>query len=172
MNISTMFKNTANVFKTFAVRFFDVYFFVYTALVVLQIIANTNYITAIVVGVVFCALNCFLKYKLDTKYFFRNIGIKYGICILVLFATYLILCIMGKKNLVETFIFIFSVLSLIGIFDTNVNLISFLKLLSANNKNVESIRVIKECDLNSSLTTLSTSYNDWNINDINNLVLV
>lgn len=168
MNISTMLKNTANVFKTFAVRFFDVYFLVYTVLVVLQIIENTNYIPAIAVGVIFCALNCFLKYKLDTKYFYRNIGIKYGICILVLFVTYLILCIMGKKSLVEAFIFIFSVLSLIGIFDTNVNLISFLKLLSSNNKNVESIRVIKECDIKSSLTTLSTSYNDWNVKDIKN----
>lgn len=168
MNISTMFKNTANVLKAFAVRFFDVYFFVYTVLVVLQIIANKNYITAIAVGVIFCALNCFLKFKLDIKYFFRNIGIKYGICILALFATYLILCIMGKKNLVETFIFIFSVLSLIGIFDTNVNLISFFKLFSDNNKNNESIRVIKECDLTSSLTTLSTSYNDWDVNNIKN----
>ena len=168
MNISTMLKNTANVFKTFAVRFFDVYFLVYTVLVVLQIIENTNYIPAIAVGIVFCALNCFLKYKLDTKYFYRNIGIKYGICILVLFVTYLILCIMGKKSLVEAFIFIFSVLSLIGIFDTNVNLISFLKLLSSNNKNVESIRVIKECDIKSSLTTLSTSYNEWHVKDIKN----
>lgn len=168
MNIREILKNTANVFKTFAVRFFDLYFIIYAILAVLQYVANNNYIFVIVMGLIFLSLNCFLKYKLNINSFFRNVGFKYGVCVLVLFTTYVILCIMGNKDIVNSVIFILSVVTLIGLYDTNLNLISYLKSCFSNQTTVEPFYVVKEKDIKINLTSICTSYTRWDTDDLNN----
>lgn len=166
MNISVL-KSTANVLKAFAVRFFDLYFFIYALLITTIALSGLNYIVPMIICCILLVINSFSKLILNTYKFYRNIGSKYGICVIVLFVTYIILSLLAKNELFKLPLFIFSVLSLFGLYDTNINMISALKKLFQSNETKKVAFVIKECDIETSLCKLSTVYKQVHLDEIN-----
>ena len=165
MNISFL-KNTANVFKAFAVRFFDLYLIIYTLLVTAIILSGQNYIPAIIICSILLISNLIFKYILNVHKFYRNIGFKYGVCVIVLVLTYLVLCLITKKECHMPLIFLLSVFSLFGFYDTNMNMVLVIKTLFNNDKTRKISYVVKESDIGTSLCKLSTVYSEWQVETV------
>ena len=141
--ININFKNIAHAVKEWAIRFFSVYFFIYALLITfLAITGNDCYFTASIC-LVFLLLNTFLKTKLKKNFTYINIGFKYAICLIIFLITYLILSIISK-NILNSFVFIFSVLALFGIKETCMFLVEWInKFLLEKDKEVEPVTLGK-----------------------------
>lgn len=165
MNINKTLSNTANVLKTFAVRFFDLYFFIYAILVASLIILNKHYIMTTLLLSFFCCLRCYLKYKLNINRFMKNIGLKYFICLTVLLTTYCILCFLSNSSFTDIYVFSLCILVLISFCDTAIMLMSCLSQTADKFQIKDTVYIVKESDISVKLSELCLIDKKWCVDD-------
>lgn len=132
--INISFKNIAHAVKEWAIRLFSIYFYVYALLILFLAVSGQKYLAVSIVLTLFLLLNTFLKIKLNKKFTYINIGVKYTICLIIFFITYFVLSLLNKCIL-SSFIFIFSVLSLFGVEETSLFLIEWINKLISEKEN-------------------------------------